>query len=151
MIKKFNKFEIATIKSTAKLVNPLVSKKLKILEQIKNLNEEFKALDEEIERYQEPIKVMTGGYSTEDLIERVVETSDALDKNGKAIKVAKYVLRYPDTVIPVIAEEMENEIKEESPSQEIAPEVEEENSDANPYEGESFVGTTKNDASYGLR
>lgn len=105
--RKFSKFEIATIKRTAQSVNPMVSRKAKIKEQMDALQAEYNQLDTMQEQYEASIKTMTGGYGTEDLVEKVVETTNAVDKNGKPIKVTKYVLKYPDTVIPMAAENIE--------------------------------------------
>lgn len=105
--RKFSKFEIATIKRTAQSVNPMVSKKAKIKEQIDALQAEYDQLNTMQEQYEASIKTMTGGYGTEDLVDKVIETTSAVDKNGKPIKVTKYVLKYPDTIIPVAAEEIE--------------------------------------------
>ena len=106
-MKKFSKFEIATIKRTAQSVNPMVSKKAKLKEQIDALQTEYDQLNTMQEQYEASIKTMTGGYGTEDLVDKVIETTSAIDKNGKPIKVTKYVLKYPETVIPVAAEEIE--------------------------------------------
>ena len=107
-MKKFSKFEIATIKRTAQSVNPMVSKKAKLEEQISALQAEYDQLNTIQEQYEASIKTMTGGYGTEDLVDKVIETTSAVDKNGKPIKVTKYVLKYPETVIPVAAEEIED-------------------------------------------
>lgn len=106
-MKKFSKFEIATIKRTAQSVNPMVSRKAKLKEQIEVLQAEFDQLNTIQEQYEASIKTMTGGYGTEDLVDKVIETTSTVDKNGKPIKVTKYVLKYPETVIPVAAEEIE--------------------------------------------
>lgn len=105
--RKFSKFEIATIKRTAQSVNPMVSKKAKLKEQIDALQAEYDQLNTMQEQYEASIKTMTGGYGTEDLVDKVIETTSAVDKNGKPIKVTKYVLKYPETVIPVAAEDIE--------------------------------------------
>ena len=107
-MKKFSKFEIATIKRTAQSVNPMVSKKAKLKEQIDALQAEYNQLDTMQEQYEASIKTMTGGYGTEDLVEKVIETTGAVDKNGKPVKTTKFVLKYPETVIPVVAEENED-------------------------------------------
>ena len=99
-MKKFSKFEIATIKRTAQSVNPMVSKKAKLKEQIDALQAEYDQLDTMQEQYEASIKTMTGGYGTEDLVMKVVEDTGKLDKSGKPIKLAKYVLKYPDTILP---------------------------------------------------
>ena len=106
-MKKFSKFEIATIKRTAQNVNPMVSRKAKIKEQINALQAEYEQLDTMQEQYEASIKTMTGGYSSEDLVEKIIETTGVVDKNGKPVKTTKFVLKYPETVIPVTAEETE--------------------------------------------
>lgn len=98
--KEFSKFEIATIKRTAQSVNPMVTRKNKIIEQIEEFQKEWDTLNAAQNQYEEAIKTMTGGYTTEDLVTKVIETTSAVDKNGKPIKVTKYVLKYPDTIIP---------------------------------------------------
>ena len=109
-MKKFTKFEIATIKRTAQNVSPMVSKKRKIAAQIIALKEEYDALAKMQEQYEASIRTMTGGFSTEDLVNKVVETTNSLDKNGNPIKTTKFVLKYPATVVPPT---------EEIPTQEV--------------------------------
>ena len=123
-MKKFSKFEIATIKRTAQSVNPMVSKKAKLKEQIDALQTEHDQLNTMQEQYEASIKTMTGGYGTEDLVDKVIETTSAVDKNGKPIKVTKYVLKYPETVIPVEAEEIEGMIASEVDDTAVVEEVE---------------------------
>lgn len=99
-MKEFSKFEIATIKRTAQSVASMVIKKNKIKAQLDELQAEYDTLNTMQEQYEAPIKTMTGGYGTEDLVERVVENTGKVDKDGKPIKVTKYVLKYPDTIVP---------------------------------------------------
>ena len=122
--RKFSKFEIATIKRTAQSVNPMVSKKAKLKEQIDALQTEYDQLNTMQEQYEASIKTMTGGYGTEDLVDKVIETTSAVDKNGKPIKVTKYVLKYPETVIPVAAEEIEGMTASEVDDTAVVGEVE---------------------------
>lgn len=122
--RKFSKFEIATIKRTAQSVNPMVSKKAKLKEQIDALQAEYDQLNTMQEQYEASIKTMTGGYGTEDLVDKVIETTSAVDKNGKPIKVTKYVLKYPETVIPIAAEEIEGITASEVDDTAVVEEVE---------------------------
>lgn len=107
-MKEFSKFEIAVIKRTAQNVNPMVTKKNKIRKQIAALSEEYDTLDKMQEQYEASIKTMTGGYSTEDLVDKVIKDTGKVDKDGKPIKVTQYILKYPETIIPVAATENEN-------------------------------------------
>lgn len=110
-MKEFSKFEIATIKRTAQNVAPLVRRKTKIKEQIAKLQEEYDLLNTQQLQWEQAIVTMTGGYTTEDLVEKVVETTNSVDKDGNPVKMTKYVLKYPDTVVPV-QEEVQEEVKE---------------------------------------
>jgi hypothetical protein len=98
MDNKFNKFFIASLKRTAMNVSPLIRKKQKLEETINAKLAEIEAINKQIEVFDTPVKDMTGGFGIEDLITRVVETN--VDKEGKEIKVTKWVLKYPDTVVP---------------------------------------------------
>lgn len=104
-MKEFSKFEIATIKRTAQSVASMVIKKNKIKAQLDELQAEYDQLVTMQEQYEAPIKTMTGGYTTEDLVERVVENTGKVDKEGRPIKQTKYNLKYPETVIPVPSNE----------------------------------------------
>lgn len=116
--RKFSKFEIATIKRTAQNVSLMVSKKNRLLEQIKALQAEYEELETMQEQYEAPIKSMTGGYGTEDLVEKVVETSGT-DKNGRPIKVTKYILKYPETIIPPTLDEFHKEEEVDVPDETV--------------------------------
>lgn len=99
-MKELSKFEIAAIKRTAQNVNAMVTKKTKLKEKIDVLQAEYDQIEEAQEQFEAPIRKMTGGYGTEDLIEKVIEDTGKLDKDGKSIKLTKYVLKYPDTILP---------------------------------------------------
>lgn len=98
MDNKFNKFFIASLKRTAMNVSPLIRKKQRLEETINAKLAEIEAINKQIEVFDTPVKDMTGGFGIEDLITRVVETN--VDKEGKEIKVTKWVLKYPNTVVP---------------------------------------------------
>ncbi|MBQ9391996.1 MAG: hypothetical protein IJU02_07415 [Lachnospiraceae bacterium] len=98
--KKFSKFFIASLKRTAQNVYPLVRRKNKLLNEIEEKSKELEELQVEIDQYQYPIATATGGYTTEDLVERVVVTTDKVDKDGKPVKVTQYNLKFPDTIVP---------------------------------------------------
>lgn len=114
-MKEFSKFQVATLKRVAQSVSPLVRAKEKLVNQITECEQELKSIQTQIDAFQGPIKEMTGGYTTEDLVVREVSVTDKLDKEGKPVKVTKWVLRYPDTVIPV--EQEEQEVPEEAESE----------------------------------
>lgn len=93
-MKEFSKFEVASIKRTAQNVDKYVSRKTKLLAKRAELDTEIKTMQTMIDGWQEPIKNMTGGFTTEDLITKTI------DKSGEN-PITKYELKYPETVIPV--------------------------------------------------
>lgn len=103
MEKKFSKIQIAVIKRTAQNVAQFVTKKERIDAKIAELEAEKASLQPIIDSFQGPIKEMTGGYTTEDLVvKEVVHTGKIDASNGKEILNTRYVLKYPETVVPVI-------------------------------------------------
>ena len=82
--------QFATVKRVAQNVNPLVVKKNKIAAKINELNAEYNALVDEIAGHEMGIKALTEGFTSEDLIIKIVEDTGKVDKNGKPIKVTKY-------------------------------------------------------------
>ena len=99
--KEFSKFFIASLKRTAQNVSPLVRKKQKLQAEIAEREKELESIQIQIDSYEAPIKEVTDGYGTEDLVIRTVEVTDKLDKDGKPVKVTKWNLRYPETIVPV--------------------------------------------------
>lgn len=111
MEKKFSKIEIAAIKRTAQNVATFVTKKERIDAKIAELEAEKKALQPMIDAFQGPIKEMTGGYTTEDLVQReVVKTGKFDQKTGKEIIQTRYILKYPETVVPPTTGEAPQEL-----------------------------------------
>lgn len=108
-----------TIKRVAQNVASIVKQKNQLKDKMDKLEEQYKQkLEEKLAKYKQeydelvrqqevfeaPIRELTGGYSTEDLV--TIETVEAgTDKNGKVINKTRYVLKYPETIVPP-AEEM---------------------------------------------
>lgn len=111
-MKELSKFEIAAIKRTAQNVNAMVTKKTKLKEKIDALQAEYNQIEEAQEQFEAPIRKMTGGYGTEDLVEKVIEDTGKLDKDGKPVKLTKYVLKYPETILPPAMDNEGGEVDE---------------------------------------
>lgn len=104
--KNFSKIEIAVIKRTAQNVAQFVNKKEKLNAKIAELEAEKASLQPIIDSFQGPIKEMTGGYTTEDLVTReTVHTGKMDSKTGKEILQTRYILKYPETVVPPTTED----------------------------------------------
>lgn len=123
-MKVFSNFEIATIRRTAQNVSPMVIKKNKLKAKIAEMEYEVRLLETQQEQFEQAIKTMTGGFTSEDLIERVIEVTGE-DRDGRPVKSTKWVLKYPETVIPSIAaiDGVETTL-EDSPITEVGPFVE---------------------------
>ena len=124
MTKTFSKLEINVIKSAAKNAAPYVAKKQKIEAQIKEVEEKVaeaikKRVEEKVAKLSAEItgynaiidsinasvKQITGGYTTEDLVETKKEATGQMDaKTGKEIFKTVYTLKYPETIIPPVVE-----------------------------------------------
>jgi hypothetical protein len=125
MEKKFTKIEIAVIKRTAQNVSQFVNKKAKIDAKIAELESEKAMLQPIIESFQGPIREMTGGYTTEDLVNReVVHTGKIDSKTGKEIMQTRFVLKYPETVIPPVAADEEVKEAEDIPTEAVEEQAE---------------------------
>lgn len=97
-MKTFTTREIAQIKRTAQNVAPIVAKRDRVLAKVKELYTEIEALDAQIDAWETAVKAMTNGFTTNDLVDRVVnETTTA---EGKVVKTVTYVLKFPETVVP---------------------------------------------------
>lgn len=84
----------ATIKRTAQNVLPLIQKREKLQKYV----EELETINAQIEGMEYGTKALTGGYTSEEIVKRVV--SDYVDpntgvvktdKDGRALKITKYV------------------------------------------------------------
>lgn len=110
MKKDFNRNDLAAIKRAAASIAPLIAKRDKLIEKRDAVNVEIESIQNTINSFNVPIKDMTG-YGADDLIVK--------DENNK------FVLRYPDTIIPpqVNIEEMK-EIAEAMDETAVVDEVE---------------------------
>lgn len=83
---------VAQLKKTAQIVSPMVLKKQSIQAKIDELNAELTVIDAQIEGWEGGTKAMTGGFTSEDLIQRTVVTVKdnygvvKKDKNGNPVK-----------------------------------------------------------------
>lgn len=97
-MKTFTTREIAQIKRTAQNVAPIVAKRERVYAKIKSLYTELEVLDTQIDAWETAVKAMTNGFTTNDLVDRVVNETTTAD--GKVVKTVTYVLKFPDTVVP---------------------------------------------------
>lgn len=156
MEKTFSKIEISVIKTTAKNAAQYVAKKQKVEAQIAEVEESIKKKIEEkiaklkaekdsyqsiIDSLNEPVKRITGGFTTEDLVTIEKVGTGKMDEKGKEIMQTRYALKYPETVVPPTNEaEAVAEAEQEIPEEALTPTPEDvavaEEAANNPFEEE---------------
>lgn len=126
MEKKFTKIEISIIKTQAQNIAKFQAKKDNLDAKISKIKEAFEAklkqkiagIEAEkdatqalINSMEEPIMKLTGGYKTVDLVNcETIHTGKINATTGKEVTKTHYVLKYPETVIPVNAAEGTEEV-----------------------------------------
>ena len=104
--KILNARELAQVKRIAQNVDADYQKVCKLEEKIAELTKDRDELQQGIDEQEAPVIRKTGFKST-DIYTKVIvpqmneDGTAKVDKNGRPIKVTKYVLKYPDTIIPV--------------------------------------------------
>ena len=103
--KILNARELAQVKRIAQNVDADFQSVCKLNEKIKELTAQRDSLQQGIDEMEAPVIRKTGFKST-DIYTKVIvpqmneDGTAKVDKNGRPIKVTKYVLKYPDTIIP---------------------------------------------------
>lgn len=90
MTKELTVRQMASIKRVAQNVNPLVTKKNKIISKLDELREEYDSVCNEINGHEMGVISLTGGFISEYLVEKRIEDTGKIDKEGKPVKVTKY-------------------------------------------------------------
>lgn len=111
-MKKFTKFEVAAMKRTAANVDQFVRRRNTLMAKKNEIDAELETINASIEAADAPTKAMTGGYGSEQLFTKEITDTGKVDKNGTPIKTTKFVLKHPETIIPV--EEVACRIEEET-------------------------------------
>lgn len=124
--KVLNARELAQVRRIAQNVDADYQKVGKLNEQIAKLTAQRDELQQGIDEMEAPVIRKTGGFKSTDIYEKTIvpqfeaNGTPKTDKDGRQIKITKYVLRFPDTILPV--EENTNvatETEPEAPSFEV--------------------------------
>jgi hypothetical protein len=116
--KILNNRELAQVKRIAQNVDADYQKVCKLNEKIAELTKERNSLQQGIDEQEAPVIRKTGGFKSTDIFAKTIvpqfneNGTPKTDKDGRQIKVTKYVMRYPDTTIPVapVSEEGQSEV-----------------------------------------
>lgn len=117
--KILNNRELAQVKRIAQNVDADFQKVCKLNEKIAELTKERDELQQGINEQEAPVMRKTGGYKSTDIFAKTIvpqfntDNTPKTDKDGRQIKVTKWTLRCPDTIIPVapVSEEGQSEVK----------------------------------------
>ena len=85
---KYSQFQ--QVKSAAKMIDPLHRKMTPLKKKIEDLVAEYKGYQTQIDALEAGI-VSTLGFHVSDLVQKVIEPTGNIDKNGNPVKVTKYV------------------------------------------------------------
>lgn len=89
MSKKITSRQFAALKRTAMNNYPLVQKREKIAAQLTDLMKEYEDINANIEGAETGSRIISGGFNSLDLIERVVVTKT--NTNGEEVKMTKFI------------------------------------------------------------
>lgn len=103
-MEKFTKFQKANLKRYAQIMDPLISKRNRVAAKIAELQREVEGYQEQIDMTDALVKGMTGGYSIETIVRKVITPTDKLDKNGNVVKLTTFEFIHPETIIPPVEE-----------------------------------------------
>ena len=79
MNRELSRFELAIVKRTAQNTKSLRTKRDKLVEKIEKAQEELGAINEAIEGFEAPIKTMTGGFTSEEVLAGIMAVAEATE------------------------------------------------------------------------
>lgn len=78
-MKELSRFELAIVKRTAQNTKSLRTKRNKLVEKIEKAQEELGVINEAIEGFEAPIKTMTGGFTSEEVLAGIMAVAEATE------------------------------------------------------------------------
>ena len=90
MEKRISYTQFQSVKAVAKACDPIIRKREAIKAKIEELAEEYKGYNTQIEALEAGIMTVIG-FHVYDLVKKTIEPTGATDKEGKPIKVTKYL------------------------------------------------------------
>lgn len=78
-MKELSRFELAIVKRTAQNTKNLRTKRDKLVEKIEKAREELNVINEVIEGFEAPIKTMTGGFTSEEVLAGIMAVAEATE------------------------------------------------------------------------
>ena len=112
-MKELSRFELAIVKRTAQNTKSLRTKRDKLVEKIEKAQEELGVINEAIEGFEAPIKTMTGGFTSEEVLAGIMAVAEATEAApegevseeavgevpaSEAVKLAEEVTEAPENI-----------------------------------------------------
>lgn len=79
MDRELSRFELAIVKRTAQNTKSLRTKRDKLVEKIEKAQEELGVINEAIEGFEAPIRTMTGGFTSEEVLAGIMAVAEATE------------------------------------------------------------------------
>lgn len=79
MNRELSRFELAIVRRTAQNTKSLRTKRDKLVEKIEKAQEELDVINEAIEGFEAPIKTMTGGFTSEEVLAGIMAVAEATE------------------------------------------------------------------------
>lgn len=107
-MKELSKFELTIVKRTAQNTKSLRTKRDKLVEKIEKSQEELNVINEVIEGFEAPIKTMTGGFTSEEVLDGIMAVSEATEAapEGEVSDEAVGEVEVPASEAVALAEEV---------------------------------------------
>lgn len=86
-MKELSRFELAIVKRTAQNTKSLRTKRDKLVEKIEKAQEELGVINEAIEGFEAPIKTMTGGFTSEEVLAGIMAVAEATEEAVGEVEV----------------------------------------------------------------
>ena len=110
-MKELSRFEMAIVKRTAQNTKSLRTKRDKLVEKIEKAQEELGVINEAIEGFEAPIKTMTGGFTSEEVLAGIMAVAEATEEapEGEVSEEAVGEVEVPASEAVALAEEVASE------------------------------------------
>lgn len=107
-MKELSRFELAIVKRTAQNTKSLRTKRDKLVEKIEKAQEELVVINEAIEGFEAPIKTMTGGFTSEEVLAGIMAVAEATEAapEGEVSEEAVGEVEVPASEAVALAEEV---------------------------------------------
>lgn len=107
-MKELSRFELAIVRRTAQNTKSLRTKRDKLVEKIEKAQEELTTINEAIEGFEAPIKTMTGGFTSEEVLAGIMAVAEATEAapEGEVSEEAVGEVEVPASEAVALAEEV---------------------------------------------